>query len=143
MSGTLERPSFDQDEPLTLAEACAYYRDRFTVSTLRSAHYRGELEFERLGRQTFVTLRELQRWRQRCRVSRKAQGSTTENPGAEGEKSSDPARGLSATEQLRLAQAAAFATVQKQKKPSKGTSRKNTVRSESAAVIPLISRRQT
>ena len=64
-------PAYDLDELLTLKEACSVYRDRFKPATLRSAHTRGELEFERLGNKDFVTRRILDRWRERCRTGGK------------------------------------------------------------------------
>jgi hypothetical protein len=58
----------NEDEPITLAEACGLYpRAKLTVSTLRSEAARGRLEIFRLGRRDYTTPKAMHEMVRRCR----------------------------------------------------------------------------
>ena len=58
----------NEDEPITLAEACGLYpRSKLTVSTLRSEAGRGRLEIFRLGRRDCTTPLAMREMVRRCR----------------------------------------------------------------------------
>ena len=139
-----KREPNNADEPLTLKEACARLGSRFTPSTLRAAHARGEIAFERLGNKDFITIKAVNDWRQKCRSTVKGRTSIS---GKRDETRADDLLtsrdGLSRTDRARLAQASALAKTLKLKKPSPPTSPKNISRPDSADVIPLRSRSRT
>jgi len=107
-------PEWDLDEPLTLKEACSSLGDRIKPATLRAAHARDELEFERLGNKDFVTPRELKKWRALCRGKGKGRDSICEERGETMPNglATSPI-GSSETERVRLARAAAMATAKR------------------------------
>jgi hypothetical protein len=87
-----------------------------TVSTLRTEHNRGKLDFVRLGNRDYVHRDDIERMVEQCRIRRNPQGSGLES--ARGENPS----GQSVSERARLAQAALSTITQELKKPSRGGS---------------------
>jgi hypothetical protein len=84
-----------------------------TVSTLRTEHNRGKLDFVRLGNRDYVHRDDIERMVEQCRIRKSPQGSGLES--ARGENPS----GQSDLERLSLAQASLKVTVEKLKKPSR------------------------
>jgi hypothetical protein len=55
------------DDPITLADACEYFRNRIKVSTLRREAQRGNLVTYRVGRRDFTTIADIREMFKRCR----------------------------------------------------------------------------
>lgn len=109
-----------EDDPITLAEACEIvFRNTVRPATLRAEAARGHLQISRIGRRDFTTLRDARELYEKCRVERKAPGSISTR---------DENNGLSETEQLLSARAAAHVMVNGLKLLSKDTSAKSTGR---------------
>jgi len=67
----------DDDEPITLAEACKLFpRAKLTVSTLRAEADRKRLEIFRLGKRDYTTLRSMREMVRRCQEGDHRRGST-------------------------------------------------------------------
>ena len=59
----------DDDQPMTLAEACkVIFKDAIGPSTLMAEARRGKLVMERIGRRWFVTRAAIREMRQKCEV---------------------------------------------------------------------------
>lgn len=108
------------DDPITLAEACALFpRAKVTVSTLRAAADRGDLDIFRLGRRYHTTASAMREWVERCQDEGRRRGSTS----IRGEDS-----GSSATDRASSAQAALNQTVIALRSSLRATSDKSTNR---------------
>ena len=84
-----------EDDPITLAEACAIYpRSRLTVSTLRGEAARGRLDIFRLGKRDYTTLKSMREMVRKCQEDGRRRASTSTQQGANG--SSETARASSA-----------------------------------------------
>jgi hypothetical protein len=84
-----------ENDPVTLKEACAIvFRGTITPSTLRAEAARGRLAIRRIGRQDFVTLRDVREMIDRCPVEKPRQGCIATRRAVNG--SSETARSLSA-----------------------------------------------
>lgn len=67
-----------EDDPITLKEACKIvFRDRISPSTLRAEAAKGRLALRRIGRQDFVTLRDVRELVDRCRAEKPHPASTS------------------------------------------------------------------
>lgn len=66
----------NDDTPITLAEACEMYGNRFKVATLRAEHGRGKLRLFRLGRRDYTSPQYMREWIKRCQDESNHQGST-------------------------------------------------------------------
>ncbi len=65
-----------EDDPITLKEACELiFRGRIGVATLRAEAAKGRLALRRIGRQDFVTLRDVRDLVEQCRVEKPRPGS--------------------------------------------------------------------
>lgn len=59
------------DDPVTLKEACQIvFRDRISPATLRAEAAKGRLALRRIGRQDFVTLRDVRELVEICRAEK-------------------------------------------------------------------------
>ena len=119
--------ALDDDEPMTLAEACeVVFRGTIKPATLRAEAARGNLVIERIGRRDFVTRSALREMRTKCRVQQKEPASgTTAKPGT----------GLSETERSNVALAAALRSARGLRLNSENTSSKST--SRQATIVRL------
>jgi hypothetical protein len=105
------------DDLITLKQACeTVFGGAFKVSTLRAEAERGRLTIYRIGKRDFTTRKDLNRMRDKCRVQREGHTSTSTQSGESG---------LSETDQVLSAQAAAKAAVQRLKDFSRATSDKS------------------
>ena len=108
------------DEPMTLAEACdIVFRGAIKPATLRAEAARGNLTIERIGRRDFVTRSALKEMREKCRVQQREPVSGTTRA---------PVSGISEMDRQNAALAAARMSALELRKPSASTSRKNTNR---------------
>jgi hypothetical protein len=115
-----EELRLEDDEPITLAEACKLFpRAKLTVSTLRAEAGRGRLDIFRLGKRDYTTLRSMQEMVRRCQEEDHRRGSTS---------IASASSGLSETARLESAQAALKQTVSVLKKGSPNTSPQSTSR---------------
>lgn len=122
--------SVDEDEPLTLAEACEIvFRGRITPDTLRAEAARGNLAIERIGRRDFVTRAAIKDMREKCRAvpQQKVPASGSSRSTFEPMEAPRPPAGASATMvDTSAALNSVLMTVQELNKLSKTTSRGNT-----------------
>jgi hypothetical protein len=90
----------DDDEPITLAEACQLYpRAKLTISTLRAEAARGRLDIFRLGKRDYTTPAAMREMVRKCQDAGRHRASIlTQNVSNE---SSATARALSAQAALR------------------------------------------
>lgn len=113
MSRAARRPDpgdWDDDDPMTLGEAVAVFRERYPVhvSTLRSEIHRGRLTASYVGGAYWVTPASLKALFQ-CPVKPKVHGSTSEKAvRTPAPARASPTAGLSGTERLSAARAAAL-----------------------------------
>ena len=69
----------DDDEPITLAEACKLFpRAKLTVSTLRAEAGRQRLEIFGIGKRDYTTLRSMREMVRRCREEDHRRRSTSQ-----------------------------------------------------------------
>lgn len=109
------------DEPITLADACALYpRSRLKVSTLRAEASRGRLDIFRLGKRDYTTAKAMREMIRKCQDAARLPVSTS---------TPDEGNGLSETEQASSAQAALSQTVEALKRGLPHISGKSTGRS--------------
>ena len=98
-----DRPAMSvEDDPITLAEACERYGNRFTVSTLRAEAARGRLDIFRIGRRDYTTLTAMRDMVRKCQDAARLRASTSTR---------DEDSGSSATELALSARAALNQTV--------------------------------
>jgi hypothetical protein len=97
---------------------------RITAASLRREAAKGRLAFDRIAGKDVVTLSDIQRMLEQCRVQRSRPGS-----GSTGEKA-EPHNGSSLMERSSIAQAAAEMTMQELKKRSAPMSRTSSKRRE-------------
>ena len=78
MNDSHECSQFDPDAPLRLSVAAklAFPDGSMTASGLRREAARGRLRIERIANKDFVTLAEIKRMRELCRVPASEQGTT-------------------------------------------------------------------
>ena len=135
----------DDDEPLTLADACReVFKNRITPASLRAEAARGRLVIEKVGRRHFVTRAAIREMRRLCQldVPQKDHASgSSQNESASAANQSPPS-GSSATARTKLARDAALLTLEKLNASFPATSRKSMSRA-AARVIPLRSTQQT
>lgn len=117
----------------TALRVCFTGDDVWTVSALRTEIRKGTLQCERVAGKIVVTKTAIREMLVKCRDQQKGQGSISEDVQAATES------GLSETDQARLAQDAALATVQALKKRSANTSPKNTSRRKPTDGLKLVS----
>jgi hypothetical protein len=111
----------NEDDPITLAEACGLYpRAKLTVSTLRSEAGRGRLEIFRLGRRDYTTPKAMHKMVQRCRE---------DDPRRDCTSTQQDGNGSSGTDSVSSARAALNQTVTALKQGLPRISGKNTRRS--------------
>jgi hypothetical protein len=68
----------DEDDPVTLQEACdIVFRGKIGPATLRVEASKGRLALRRIGRQDFVTLRDVREMVEKCRAEKPRPGSTS------------------------------------------------------------------
>ena len=97
----------DDDEPITLAEACKLFpHAKLTLSTLRAENERGNLDIFRLGKRDYTTPGSMREMVRLCREKNRRRGSTS---------MSRASNGLSETERTHVALAAAQETLRKLK----------------------------
>jgi hypothetical protein len=97
----------DDDEPITLAEACKLFpRAKLTVWTLRAEAQRGRLDIFRLGKRDCTTPASLREMVKRCQEENRRRASTS---------MSRATSGSSAMERTHAALAAANETLRKLK----------------------------
>ncbi|URI15055.1 hypothetical protein [Brevundimonas albigilva] len=110
-------PGIGLDTPLRLSKALAiaFPDGSLKPSTLMTEHRRGNLELEKVGGRWFVTLRDIQEMRKKCRV--------VVNRPDSGSESAQAARPYtsSSTEVERSARAAALIAAERLKKRSRAT----------------------
>lgn len=110
----------DQDEPITLQEACKLrFRNRIKVATLRAEAAKGNLDIFRIGRADFTTLKDLREMERRCRAAKQARASIS---------TQDADSGLSETARASSAQVALRQSVTALKGTSRNISVRNTSR---------------
>lgn len=67
----------NEDDPITLAQACEIvFHGAIKPATLRAEAARGRLALRRIGRQDFVTLRDVREMVEQCRVGEPRPGFT-------------------------------------------------------------------
>jgi len=121
-----------EDEPLTLKYACEIiFKGQIKPATLKSEAKRGHLVIEQIGKKYFVTLAEINKMKERCRVQPKDQDCTFTSAKAA------PQSGLSAMTTREFRQAAILATAARLKKSSRTTSRQNINQDSQAKILPL------
>lgn len=116
--------NIEDDEPVTLAEACKlFFGGRLTKSALRTEARKGNLEVLMIAGKAFVTRNAIERMKEKCLVKNSPQGS-----------GSDQTRehGSSRTEVGASAQNAARLKLQMLKKSLESTSPANTSRGAEA-----------
>lgn len=92
-----------EDDPITLAEACALYpRAQLTVSTLRAEAARGRLDIFRLGKRDYTTPQAMRDMVRKCQEEGRRRVSTSTRDGD---------NGSSGTDRVSSAQAALSQTV--------------------------------
>lgn len=127
--------------PMTLDEACRdLLRGLVKASTLKAAIAAGRLSHERQGRRIIVTKRDIEEWREACRVeARRApvSGSSPNEPIPVPDPSNAPSGASSTTEESSAALAAALASVERLKTVSRPTSRGRGSRTGPATVHRL------
>jgi hypothetical protein len=75
----------DDDEPITLAEACKLFpRAKLTTSTLRAEHDRGKLNIFRLGKRDYTTPGSMREMVRQCREENRRRGSISLRTGNNG-----------------------------------------------------------
>jgi hypothetical protein len=122
--------SIEDDEPISLAEACKlFFRGRLTKSSLRTEARKGNLEIIQIANKDFVTKNGIKRMIEKCRKNADQQGSGSDRT---------PEHGSSRTEPSASAQNALRVRLQQRKQPSPSTLQSNT--NPSAAVVHLKSR---
>jgi hypothetical protein len=101
MPDSHESHQFDSDAPLRLSIAAklAFPDGSMTASGLRREAARGRLRIERIANKDFVTLAEIKRMRELCRVSLSDQN--TQTPLAIPSTSSEPEAAISPQDALR------------------------------------------
>lgn len=79
---TTRRSEVNPNDPIRLSTAAslAFPDGSMTSSGLRKEALRGRLVIERIAGKDFTTLAHIERMRELCRVSVRAQGSTNERP---------------------------------------------------------------
>lgn len=118
----IQAAHIEDDEPLTLKEACAvHYKNRIKAASLRAEASRGRLEVFRVGRTDFTTLKAIRDMEKLCRREKQVRVSTSTEPGSNGQ---------SETEKLSSAQAALALTVSRLKRNSSNTSPQSTARNQ-------------
>jgi hypothetical protein len=126
----MTEPPFDEDEPISLEEACrTIFKNRITPATLRAEAARGRLVIERIGRKDFVTPAAIREMRRKCQVApqQKAPASGSNPPASAPMAASRPPAGASATtDDTSVALDSALKSVAALKKLSETTSRKST-----------------
>jgi hypothetical protein len=66
-----------EDDPITLKDACEIvFHNAIKPATLRAEAARGRLAMHRIGRQDFVTLRDVREMVERCRAEKPRPAST-------------------------------------------------------------------
>lgn len=131
----------DDDEPLTLAEACkVIFRNTISPATLRAEAERGRLVIERIGRRDFVTRSAIREMRKKCEQvpAPKAQGSGfNQSASVPMANPMSPPSGSSVTmDDTSVALASVLMIAEQLSASSPNTSRRTT-RPRSAKVIPL------
>ena len=97
----------DDDEPITLAEACKLFpHAKLTLSTLRAENERGNLDIFRLGKRDYTTPGSMREMVRLCREEDRRRGSISLKTGN---------NGLSEMERASSALAAARETLRKLK----------------------------
>jgi hypothetical protein len=72
--------SLDNDEPITLVEACRLFsRAKLTVSTLRAEANRGRLNIFKIGRRDYTTIDEMKAMVRKCRDGDRRYTSITQS----------------------------------------------------------------
>lgn len=103
------------DDTITLKDAASHYG--YTVSTLRAEAGRGRLTIYKIGKRFYTTPADIKEMVKQCRVDQKGQGFTLIRGGN---------NGLSETDRVSSALAAANETVAKLKSSSRNTSATST-----------------
>lgn len=67
----------NDDDPITLNEACVVFRGTLTPSTLRAEADRGRLTIFKIGRRYYTTKHDVELMVSKCRDEAKAPGSTS------------------------------------------------------------------
>lgn len=104
------------DDTITLKDAASHFG--YTVSTLMAEHGRGHLTIYKIGKRYYTTPADIKEMVKQCRVDQKARDFTLIRGGN---------NGLSETERVSSALAAAKETALKLKNSSRNTSGTNTV----------------
>ena len=95
----MSRPD-DENEPITLVEACEIFsRAKLTKSTLRAEADRGHLDIFRLGKRDYTTVRSMRAMVSKCQEESRRRGSTLTRNAANG--SSEMAQASSAQAALK------------------------------------------
>ncbi len=130
---SFDRFMIEPDTPLRLSVAAklAFPDGSMTESGLKTEHGKGNLECERIANKLYTTLNNIKQMRERCRESRRGQGS-----GSESEKAVRPYGSFSTPECLKSAQASANQIAEKLKRHSKPTSLQNIGRNGEKAHLP-------
>lgn len=127
---TQPAPSWDDDTPITLDEACeVLFRGAIKSATLMAEADRGNLRLEKIGRRFFTTPEAIREMRTRCRVQEKKQGSDSGKTATE-------ESGSSKMDRDTAAQAALKKMLAGLKSGSPNTSQTSTSR-PSAEVVPI------
>lgn len=80
----------NDNEPITLAEACELYpRSKLTVSTLRAEAQRGRLDIFRLGRRDYTTIAAMEGMIRRCQEDARHRASTSTESADNGSSETD------------------------------------------------------
>ena len=118
----------DEDEPLTLVEACKLiFRNSISPSTLRTEASRGRLTIERIGRRDFVTRRAIKEMRRLCEVAQPARDLASGfNQGATAMDGSSSQSGSSGMDHINAARDAARLKLRKLNESLQTTSPKST-----------------
>lgn len=136
----------DDDEPMTLEEACRIiFKDNIKPDSLRAEAGRGRLEIERIGRRDFVTRAGIREMRKLCRLvpPQKAHASGSKrNDTVPMDRSSGPSGASGTMEDTNVALAALLMTVETLSGNSPDTLRNGT-RRRGAKVIQLKPARST
>ena len=140
MNQTASHQDADEDEPLTLAEACTLiFRNTITPATLRIEADRGRLVLEKVGRRLFVTRRAIREMRRKCQMAPNPKARVF-GSNLSGRDLAGPLPPPPGTSETTVASSAAYhsalTSVEALKKHSKDTSPKN-IRSLPANVVPI------
>lgn len=137
---TMPLCNYHKDRPIRLDTAAriAFPDGSMGTKGLRRERDAGRLETAIIAGREYVTLAAIERMVQACRVPPKVPASSGEtNTGRKTAHSCTPPAGISKTEIVELAQAAAEASLARLRNASKSTSRKSTPRRATVTVTPI------